>query len=49
MADTATAAASLRHPAVETVLVGARSAREVRAAADAFEFSVPPELWDALA
>lgn len=38
----------LRHPAVDTVLVGARSAREVQAAADAFEFSVPPELWDAL-
>jgi D-threo-aldose 1-dehydrogenase len=37
-----------RHPAVETVLVGARTAGEVQAAADAFEFSVPPELWDEL-
>jgi D-threo-aldose 1-dehydrogenase len=38
-----------RHPAVETVLVGARSAREVRADADAFEFPVPSQLWDELA
>jgi D-threo-aldose 1-dehydrogenase len=38
-----------RHPAVETVLVGARSAQEVRANADAFEFPVPSQLWDELA
>jgi D-threo-aldose 1-dehydrogenase len=34
-----------RHRAVDTVLVGARTAGEVQAAADAFEFSVPLELW----
>jgi D-threo-aldose 1-dehydrogenase len=38
----------LRHPAVETVLVGARTAGEVHAAADAFEFPTPAELFDEL-
>jgi D-threo-aldose 1-dehydrogenase len=38
-----------RHPAVETVLVGARTGQEVRANADAFEFPVPGQLWDELA
>jgi D-threo-aldose 1-dehydrogenase len=38
----------LRHPAVETVLVGARTAGEVHAAVDAFEFSAPAELFDEL-
>jgi D-threo-aldose 1-dehydrogenase len=37
-----------RHPAVETVLVGARTAGEIQTAADAFEVSVPPELFDQL-
>jgi D-threo-aldose 1-dehydrogenase len=35
----------LRHPAVRTVLVGARSPEEVGAAAAAFARGVPDELW----
>jgi D-threo-aldose 1-dehydrogenase len=35
----------LRHPAVASVLVGARSATEVRANAEGFAQSVPEELW----
>jgi D-threo-aldose 1-dehydrogenase len=38
----------LRHPAVRTVLVGARSPEEVRVAADAFARPVPAELWEDL-
>jgi len=37
-----------RHPAVTTVLVGARSAAEVRAAAAAFTADVPDRLWERL-
>ncbi len=35
----------LRHPAVSSVVVGARSADEVRANVSAFETTVPDELW----
>jgi D-threo-aldose 1-dehydrogenase len=38
----------LRHPAVTTVLVGARSPEEVAAAADALGQSLPEALWVAL-
>ena len=38
----------LGHPAVACVLVGARSADEVRANAAAFVADVPPALWDSL-
>jgi D-threo-aldose 1-dehydrogenase len=38
----------LRHPAVATVLMGARSSAEVRANVDAFGAPVPDALWDAL-
>ena len=38
----------LGHPAVASVLVGARSAREVEANADAFATEVPPGLWEEL-
>jgi D-threo-aldose 1-dehydrogenase len=38
----------LRHPAIRTVLVGARSPEEVGVAAAAFARSVPGELWDEL-
>ena len=37
-----------RHPAVTTVLVGARSATEVQANAAAFTADVPERLWDRL-
>ncbi|MHB1447247.1 MAG: aldo/keto reductase [Acidimicrobiales bacterium] len=37
-----------RHPAVTTVLVGARSAAEVRASAAAFTADVPDRLWERL-
>jgi len=35
----------LRHPAVETVLVGARSVRQLDSCLDALELPVPDELW----
>ena len=35
----------LRHPAVSSIVVGARSADEVRANVTAFETTVPDELW----
>ncbi|MEU4346506.1 aldo/keto reductase [Streptomyces sp. NPDC023838] len=38
----------LRHPAVASVLVGARSAAEVRDAAEQFGQSVPQALWEEL-
>jgi D-threo-aldose 1-dehydrogenase len=39
----------LRQPAVDTVLVGARSAAEMEQDADLLEVPIPAELWDALA
>jgi D-threo-aldose 1-dehydrogenase len=36
------------HPAVTSVLVGARSAAEIRDCADQFDAAVPPELWQEL-
>jgi D-threo-aldose 1-dehydrogenase len=39
----------LRHPAVGTVLVGARSPAEIEAAAAALAEPIPPALWQALA
>jgi D-threo-aldose 1-dehydrogenase len=39
----------LRHPAVQSVVVGARSAEEMAADAALFARPVPAELWDALA
>jgi D-threo-aldose 1-dehydrogenase len=39
----------LRFPAVEAVLVGARSAAEVHEDADLLEHPIPDELWEALA
>ncbi|OAR27532.1 hypothetical protein A8W25_04685 [Streptomyces sp. ERV7] len=38
----------LRHPAVASVLVGARSAAEVRDAAEQFGQPVPQALWEEL-
>jgi D-threo-aldose 1-dehydrogenase len=38
----------LRHPAIRTVLVGARSPEEVEAAATGLARSVPEDLWDEL-
>jgi D-threo-aldose 1-dehydrogenase len=39
----------LQHPAVTTVLMGARTADEVRQNVAAFEHPIPDELWEALA
>ncbi|MCE6999483.1 aldo/keto reductase [Saccharothrix sp. S26] len=38
----------LRHPAVVSVLLGVRSAAEMRANAEAFDRPTPPTLWDDL-
>lgn len=38
-----------RHPAVASVLVGTRSAAEVRDAAEMLRLGIPEELWDELA
>ena len=38
----------LRHPAIVSVLVGARSPEEVDDAVTSFATPIPPELWQAL-
>jgi D-threo-aldose 1-dehydrogenase len=40
---------ALRHPAVSAVVVGARSADEVRADVAAAAVPIPDDLWDTLA
>jgi D-threo-aldose 1-dehydrogenase len=39
----------LRHPAVDTVLVGAQSPAEIREDADLLDVAIPDDLWPALA
>jgi D-threo-aldose 1-dehydrogenase len=39
----------LRHPAVASVLIGARSAAEIRDAITLRDLDIPPAMWDALA
>lgn len=40
---------SLRHPAVETVVVGARTARQIQQNIRSMDAKIPEELWSALA
>ncbi len=38
----------LRHPAVASVLIGARSAAELDESLDVLDLELPPALWDEL-